>query len=196
MTIYAAAITLFLVMDPIGNIPFFLSILRNVDERRRLRIIVREMIIALVVLIVFLFFGNYILRALQITEPALSIGGGIVLFLIALRMIFPAARNAAEDRFGEEPFIVPLAVPLIAGPSSMATVILLATQAPDRMLAWLGALLVAWLASSVVLVFADILRKRLGNRFLSAVERLMGMILITLSVQMLLSGFKEYVHSF
>jgi multiple antibiotic resistance protein len=164
MTIYAAAITLFLVMDPIGNIPFFLSILRNVDERRRLRIIVREMIIALIVLIVFLFFGNYILRALQITEPALSIGGGIVLFLIALRMIFPAARNAAEDRFGEEPFIVPLAVPLIA--------------------------------SSVVLVFADILRKRLGNRFLSAVERLMGMILITLSVQMLLSGFKEYVHSF
>ena len=196
MTIYAAAITLFLVMDPIGNIPFFLSILRNVDERRRLRIIVREMIIALIVLIVFLFFGNYILRALQITEPALSIGGGIVLFLIALRMIFPAARNPAEDRFGEEPFIVPLAVPLIAGPSSMATVILLATQAPDRMLAWLGALLVAWLASSVVLVFADILRKRLGNRFLSAVERLMGMILITLSVQMLLSGFKEYVHSF
>ena len=194
MSIYAAAITLFLVLDPLGNIPVFLGVLGHVEPGRRKAIILREMIIALVILSVFLFFGKYILQGMSISQPALSMGGGTVLFLIAIRMIFPrrqAAGDSGEDE--DEPLIVPLAVPLIAGPSAMATLILFSTQYPDRLMDWLIALVVAWLAASLVLVSADFLRRALGRRGLAAMERLMGMILITLSVQMLLSGIEMFV---
>ncbi|TVR33830.1 MAG: YhgN family NAAT transporter [Spirochaetaceae bacterium] len=196
MTVYTAAITLFLVMDPIGNIPVFLSILAHFDARRRRRIIVREMLIALVILLLFLFFGKYILQAMHIQEHALGIGGGVVLFLIAIRMIFPRQREDVRDHKDEEPLIVPLAVPLIAGPSSMATVILFSSQYPGRIWLWLIALLASWLASACVLISSDAIRRRLGNRFLTAIERLMGMILTTLAIQMLLTGIKDFVHSF
>lgn len=194
MSIYAAAITLFLVLDPLGNIPVFLGVLDHVEPGRRKTIILREMIIALVILSVFLFFGKYILQGMNISQPALSMGGGTVLFLIAIRMIFP--RRAAASEAGEhedEPLIVPLAIPLIAGPSAMATLILFSTQYPDRLIDWLIALVVAWLAASMVLISADFLRRALGRRGLAAMERLMGMILITLSVQMLLSGIEMFV---
>jgi len=195
MSIYAAAVTLFLVMDPIGNIPAFLTILGYVDENRRRKIIAREMVIALAVLVLFLFFGKYILQGMHISEPALSIGGGVVLFLIAIRMIFPRERTAAIEREEQEPLIVPLAVPLVAGPSAMATVVLFANQAPGKMFIWFFALLIAWFASAVVLLSAETLRRRLGTRFLSALERLMGMILTTLAVQMLLTGIENYVRA-
>ena len=195
MTILSAAITLFLVMDPLGNIPIFLSLLSHVEKRRRLKVIIREMVIALAILVVFLFFGRYILSALHIGEPALSIGGGIVLFLIALRMMFPSHRDTTAEYHGEEPLIVPLAVPLVAGPSAMATVILLATQDPNAMGNWLLALVIAWLVSAVVLLFAEVLRRYLGRRLINALERLMGMILTTLAVQMLLSGIRTYAES-
>lgn len=197
MSIYTAAITLFLVLDPLGNIPVFLGVLSHVDPSRRRRIIIREMVIALGILSLFLFFGKYILRGMHISQPALSIGGGIVLFLIALRMIFPGRAGTAgadaTETGGDEPLIVPLAVPLIAGPSAMATLILLTTQEPDRMLDWLVALVMAWLVASAVLVSADFLRRVLGRRGLAATERLMGMILTTMSVQMLLSGIEMFV---
>ncbi len=192
MSVYAAAITLFLVMDPLGNIPIFLSVLRDVPEERRRAIIVREMLIALVVLAVFLFFGRYILAGLQISEESLRIGGGTVLFLIALRMIFPPRPSYDGDLPEAEPLVVPLAVPLVAGPSAMATVVLFATQHPDRLPEWFISLGVAWIASAVVLTGADGLRKRLGNRGIAALERLMGMILITLSVEMLLDGIAQF----
>jgi multiple antibiotic resistance protein len=217
MSIYTAAITLFLVLDPLGNIPIFLGVLGDVTPARRRAIILREMVIALAILTVFLFFGKYILQGMHISQPALSIGGGVVLFLIALRMIFPhrsatesggsaaeatgqtgggsapgvtdGARKSGED----EPLIVPLAVPLIAGPSAMATLILFATQYPDRRTDWLIALVVAWLAAAAVLIPADFLRRVLGRRGLAATERLMGMILTTMAVQMLLSGIEMFV---
>jgi multiple antibiotic resistance protein len=219
MSIYTAAITLFLVLDPLGNIPIFLGVLGDVTPARRRAIILREMVIALAILTVFLFFGKYILQGMHISQPALSIGGGVVLFLIALRMIFPhrsapesggsAAEAAGETAGGstpgvadegrrsgeDEPLIVPLAVPLIAGPSAMATLILFATQYPDRRTDWLIALVVAWLAAAAVLIPADFLRRVLGRRGLAATERLMGMILTTMAVQMLLSGIEMFVAS-
>lgn len=199
MTITTAAITLFLVMDPLGNIPVFLAILEEIEPRRRLPIIVREMLMALGILVIFLFFGRYILTGLNISEPALRIGGGVVLFLIALRMIFPRRDSStgsgarAEYVPGEEPLLVPLAVPLIAGPSAMAMVILFSTQYPDRGVDWLVALLIAWFASSLILLSAEALRKYLGRSVIRAVERLMGMILITLAVEMLLGGIESYL---
>jgi multiple antibiotic resistance protein len=192
MTILSAAITLVLVMDPFGNIPIFLSLLSDIEKRRRPRIILREMLIALGILVVFLFSGRYILSAMHIGEPALSIGGGVVLFLIALRMMFPSTRDTTAEYHGEEPLIVPLAVPLVAGPSAMATVILLATQNPDRMGEWLLSLVIAWLVSAIILLFAEVLRRYLGRRLINALERLMGMILTTLAVQMLLTGIRNF----
>jgi multiple antibiotic resistance protein len=213
MSIYTAAITLFLVLDPLGNIPIFLGVLGDVTPARRRAIILREMVIALAILTVFLYFGKYILQGMHISQPALSIGGGVVLFLIALRMIFPhrsmpeGAGSAAEtgeasgsgqtadgsNAGQDEPLIVPLAVPLIAGPSAMATLILFATQYPDRRTDWMIALVVAWLAAAAVLIPADFLRRVLGRRGLAATERLMGMILTTMAVQMLLSGIEMFV---
>lgn len=197
MTIYTAAITLFLVLDPLGNIPLFLGVLNRIEPARRRQILLRENVIALAILVAFLFFGKYILRGMNISEPALSIGGGVVLFLIALRMIFPHWRGSPEtaDGLEAEPFIVPMAVPMLAGPSSMATLILFSTQAPGRLLEWFVALLIAWSASATILFSADFLRRILGARGLAALERLMGMILTTMAVQMLLTGIEMFVHS-
>jgi multiple antibiotic resistance protein len=196
MSVYSAAITLFLVLDPLGNIPIFLSVLEHVDPERRRKIIIREMVIALGILAAFLLFGKFILRGMHISQPALSIGGGIVLFLIAIRMIFPRRGSDSGSDTGDgedEPLIVPLAIPLVAGPSAMAMLILLATQYPDRTAEWMIALVAAWFASALVLTSADLLRRALGRRGLAALERLMGMILTTMAVQMLLSGIELFV---
>lgn len=195
MTLYSATITLLLIMDPLGNIPLFLSALKSVEPKRRKRIILRESFIALIILILFLFFGQYILEGMHISQPALAIAGGIILFLIAIRMIFPHHSHEDKTRPNVEPFIVPLAVPLIAGPSTMAMVMLLANQAPYEMTRWLLALFSAWCITTVILVFADFLRKILGERGLIAIERLMGMILTTMAVQMFLTGFEQFLHS-
>lgn len=191
MTLYSATITLILIMDPLGNIPLFLSVLNNVQPKKRQRIILRETFIAFIILILFLFFGKYILEGMHISEPALQIAGGIILFLIAIRMIFPPGDQHDKTRQVGEPFIVPLAVPLIAGPSTMTMVMLLANQAPNNIGRWFIALTIAWLITTLILLFADFLRKILGERGLIAIERLMGMILTTMAVQMFLSGFEQ-----
>lgn len=195
MTLYSAAITLILVMDPLGNIPLFLSALSHVEPKKRQRIILRESIIAFLILTLFLFFGQYILEGMHISQPALSIAGGIILFLIAIRMIFPVEGSIDHPRPKIEPFIVPLAVPLIAGPSTMTMVMLLASQGPYDLLRWFIALTIAWLITTTILMFAHYLRKILGERGLTAVERLMGMILTTMAVQMFLTGFGQFLHS-
>src|SRR3990167_931771 len=125
MTLYTATITLFLVLDPLGNIPLFLSTLNTVNPKRRKQIIFRETCIAFLILTFFLFFGKYILEYMQISESALSIAGGIILFLIAIRMIFPQEDTPQPVSLAGEPFIVPLAIPLVAGPSAMTFVMLL-----------------------------------------------------------------------
>lgn len=194
MTLFSAALTLFLVMDSLGNIPLFISVLRNVDDSRRRTVILREMFIALGVLTLFLFFGRLLLTGLQISEASLSMGGGVVLFLIALKMIFPSSENSIAGGVPHgDPVVVPLAVPLIAGPSSIATVMLISTQHPDRMPVWFLALFLSWLASCLILVSADRLRRRLGSSFLTAIERLMGMILVTLSFEMLIGGLTRFL---
>jgi MarC family membrane protein len=191
MNIYTATITLILVMDPLGNIPIFLSVLNPVEASRRRLIILRESIIAFGILVLFLFAGRHILHGLGITEPALGIAGGIILFLIALKMIFPSS-NKDQERFMGEPLIVPLAVPLVAGPSAMATVLLIATQHPHQSLALLAALVMASVVVTVILLFSTALKRLLGEKCLAAVERLMGMILTTVSVQMFLTGVEHY----
>src|SRR5262245_28760885 len=151
MTIASAAFLLFLVMDPLGNIPFFLSALARVEPPRRARVVVRELLIAYAVLLVFLFAGSFLLRLMNISEPALTIAGGLILFLIALRMVFPAHGGMQEDVEGE-PFIVPLAIPYVAGPSALATVVLMVSQEPARWPEWLAAVTLAWLISAAIIV--------------------------------------------
>jgi MarC family membrane protein len=194
MDIVSAATLLFLVMDPLGNVPIFLSILDGVDPARRTRIVLRELLLALAVLVLFLFCGRYLLGFLGLSQEAIRIAGGIILFLIALKMVFPVSRSAhAEDEIDGEPLLVPLAVPLVAGPSTMAVVILLATNDPARMGEWLLALLAAWFLSSLILLSATGLKRLLGRRGLIAMERLMGMLLIAVAVQMLLEGIAAYL---
>lgn len=189
MTLFSAFMLLFLVMDPAGNVPLFLSALEPVAPERRRRVIARELLIALVVLVGFLFFGPALLRALGISESGLAIAGGIILFLIALRMIFPQHGGFAEDVQGE-PFIVPLAIPFVAGPSAMAAVMLVMSADPLRWPEWLAALVGAWAASSAILLAAPWLRRRLGRRGLVAIERLMGMVLTALAVEMFMRGLR------
>ena len=192
MTTLSAALLLFLILDPLGNIPVFLGLLKPLPAHRRRIVLARELLIALGVLLGFLWGGKYVLEAMHLRQESVSIAGGIVLFLIGLKMIFPSS----EGMFGEvpegEPFIVPMAIPLVAGPSGMAAVMLLGSQDPGRMGDWTLALVLAWLGTAVLLFSATSLYKVLGIRVLVAVERLMGMLLVAISVQMLLDGVATY----
>ena len=194
MDILSAGLTLLLIMDPLGNIPVFLSVLKKVqNESRKRKILIRELAIALIVLLVFLFVGQYFLEWLNLRQEAVHIAGGIVLFLIALRMIFPTENGVMGELPEGEPFIVPLAVPLLAGPSTLAMLILLARSQPDRIFDWLIAVLGAWGVTSLIMLSSGKLHKLLGMRGLIAVERLMGMVLVAISVQMLLDGITTYL---
>lgn len=192
MTTLSAAILLFLILDPLGNVPLFLSLLKPLPPRRRRLVLARELLIALGVLLVFLFGGRYLLELMHLRQESVSIGGGIVLFLIGLRMIFPSRDGVFGDVPEGEPFIVPMAIPLVAGPSGMAAVMLLGTQEPGRMGDWTLALLLAWLGTAAILFSATSLYRWLGDRVLVAVERLMGMLLVALSVQMFLDGLQAW----
>ncbi|MCX7412642.1 MAG: NAAT family transporter [Planctomycetia bacterium] len=188
MTTFSAAILLFFVMDPIGNIPLFLAALKPVDPVRRFRVVGRELLIAYALLVAFLFVGRPLLSMLAISEPALTIAGGIVLFLIALRMVFPAEHGKLGEDIDGEPFVVPLAVPYIAGPSALATVLLMTSRDPARRADWFFALSAAWLASAVILLLGARLSQFLGAKGITAIERLMGMVLVASAVQMFLDG--------
>ena len=188
MSLLSAAILLFFVMDPIGNIPLFLAAIHPVAPDRRLRVVGRELLIAYALLVAFLFAGRPLLATLAISEPAVTIAGGIVLFLIAIRMVFPATAGTLEERIDGEPFVVPLAVPYVAGPSALATVLLLTSREPGRHLEWLVAVSVAWAASAVILLLGAKLSHFLGARGILAIERLIGMVLVASAVQMFLDG--------
>ena len=195
MTIVSAALLLFLILDPLGNIPVFLSLLRGMPPQRQRIVLARELLIALAVLMLFLWFGRYALEAMHLRQESVSIAGGIVLFLIGIRMIFPPPEGLMGEIPDGEPFIVPMAIPMVAGPSGMAAVMLMGSQQPDRMGAWSLALLLAWAATAAILFSATLLYKRLGTRALIAVERLMGMLLVAISVQMLLDGIRAYLNT-
>jgi multiple antibiotic resistance protein len=195
MSLPSAAILFFFVMDPLGNVPLFLSALRGVDPERYRIIIVRELLIALAIVTGFLFAGPHILEALHVSSAALTTAGGLVLMLIAIRMIFPTREHPWREEFAGEPFVVPLAVPYTAGPSVLATELLLISRDPDRWPVWLGALFLAWLASAIILYLASDLRRLLGERGLTALERLTGMLLVVVAVEMMMQGVSQYVRS-
>ncbi len=192
MDIWSAAITLFLIMDPLGNMPVFMSVLKTIEPRRRRVVIARELLFSLIIMFTFLFSGQAVLNFLNVRQESVSIAGGIILFLIGLKMVFPQPGGVAGLTSDEEPFIVPLAIPMIAGPSILAALILLANQDHNRMLDWSLALGAAWLASATILMLSSTLHRILGERGLIAIERLMGMILIMISIQMLLDGIGQY----
>jgi multiple antibiotic resistance protein len=189
----SAAILLAIIMDPLGNIPVFHALLGRYPRGQRLRIIGRELAIAYLVLAFFLASGDIVLRYLGLEQPALGIAGGVVLFIIALRMVFPDQVAVEPRERHEEPFIVPLAVPMIAGPSALAAVLLLVSREPDRFWTWLGALTAAWCVSAAILVASGILMEKLGPRALRALARLTGMLLIMMAVQMLMDGVTAYI---
>ncbi|MGJ4803873.1 YhgN family NAAT transporter [Luteimonas sp. SDU82] len=193
MTILQAALLLFLILDPLGNIPVFLSMLRRLEPRRQRIVLARELLIALAVLMLFLWAGKYALEVMHLRQESVAIAGGIVLFLIGLRMIFPPPEGLMGEIPGGEPFIVPMAIPLVAGPSGMAAVMLMGSKEPDRLGEWSLALLLAWAATAAILFSATSLYRLLGSRALTAIERLMGMLLVAISVQMLLDGVASYL---
>ena len=190
-TFASATILLVLITDPVGNIPIFANALKHVAPERRPLVILREILIAFVLLLTFMFVGERFLAVMNLSELALQIGGGVILFLIALRMVFPPPESADPEQM-EEPLIVPLAVPAIAGPSALATVLLLVSQQPERRMEWIAALCVTMLVSAVVLVSAERIQRLIGTRLVVAVERLMGLVLVSVSIEMMLRGIKTF----
>jgi len=189
-----AAVTLFFIMDPLGNMPVANAILEHFDRRQRVAILAREMLFALIILMIFLFAGTAILDFMQLSKSSLSIAGGILLFIIALRMIFPQSIGEGAGDV-EDPFIVPLAMPMVAGPSTIAILLLLSSTQPERIWSWSAALFIAWLGTAVIMTASPFLMRFLGDRGSRAFERLMGMLLILLATQMLLNGIAAFVGS-
>lgn len=190
-TFASATILLVLITDPVGNIPIFANALKHVPPERRPWVILREILIAFVLLLTFMFVGERFLAVMNLSELALQIGGGVILFLIALRMVFPHAEGPDPEQV-EEPLIVPLAVPAIAGPSALATVLLLVSQQPERRMEWIAALCLTMVVSAVVLVSAERIQRLIGTRLVVAVERLMGLVLVSVSIEMMLRGIKTF----
>jgi MarC family membrane protein len=191
---FQALVLLILVTDPFGNIPIFVSVLSNVAPERRWKVVVRECSIAFILLLAFMFFGKHFLEALQLSEAALRIGGGVILFLIALRMVFPQEGGVFGDVEGDqEPFIVPLAIPALAGPSSLATVLLFSSDSRLDVAIHVAALVAVAIVWLIVLLSAERMQRALGERTMTAVERLMGLILTAMAVEMLLAGIRDYL---
>ena len=189
----AATVLLILVTDPFGNVPLAVAALRNVPRERRTRVVLRECLIAYVLLLAFLFGGRAFLALMQLSEASLSIAGGVILFLIALRMVFSHPEGVFGDAGGGEPFVVPLAIPAIAGPSALATVMLLASRHPASLATLVAALSVAMVVMLVVLLASERVQRVIGERGVVAMERLMGLVLTALAVEMLLSGLRTFV---
>lgn len=192
MDIVSTAVLLFLVMDPLGNVPLYVSTLESVKPERRFRVLLREVLIAGVALFAFLYLGRPVIGFLGISQYAIALAGALILFIIALKMLFPDTRPNYEDELTGEPLIVPLAIPLFAGPSALATLLLLANRTDTDMLILSIGLLVAWGGSALILLSSTGIRKLLGQRGLIAMERLMGMVLVAIAVQMFLDGLGDY----
>jgi len=193
--IASTSVTIFLIMDPFGNAPVFNALLSGLDSRRRAIVVARELLIALIILFGFLIAGNAFLDFLGLKQPSLNISGGILLFIISLHMIFPSSKVTEDNRNVEDTFIVPLAVPLIAGPSTIAVLLLLSSTRPEQLFEWSIALFLAWLGTTILLMTSSFLLKMIGSRGSRALERLMGMILVFLAIQMLLDGIQDFLMS-
>lgn len=187
MSLLSVALALFLIMDPVGNIPSYLKMVNQIPLKRHLWIVLREMLIALAVMIVFLFIGNHLTEILNLSETTVRLSSGIVLFLIALKILFPASNSIRSNLPDGEPFIFPLAIPLIAGPSVLASIMLFSSlESCDGIM--LASILIAWAAAMVILFFAHSIKRVLGYNGLMACERLMGMVLVLIAIQRFLEG--------
>ena len=196
-TFLSATILLIVITDPLGNIPLFISNMRKVSKERRLAVIVRECAVAFGVLLFMMLFGRQLISLLGLSEETLKIAGGVVLFLIALNMIFPGSGMAVgTDAMADEPFIVPIAVPLISGPSAIVTAMLIAASNPGRMLEWIAALAITIGVTFAVFLASDRIAQVLGEQAISAIEKLMGLVLTAMSIQMLLGGVATYIRQF
>jgi MarC family membrane protein len=191
--LFSAAVLLLLVIDPFGNVPIVVSVLASVPPGRRLKVVLRECVAAYAILIAFMLGGRAFLKWMQLSEVSLAIAGGIILFIIALRMVFRHPEGVFGDVSGAEPFLVPLAIPSIAGPSALATVMLMVSRDPEHLATWVGALTLAMAITTLVLIAAPRLQRMLGERGMLALERLMGLVLTALAVQMLLNGVRAFV---
>lgn len=192
MTLFNLTVILFLIMDPIGNIPSFLNLLKDFPHEKRRKIIIREMLIALAAMLLFNFIGEYIFDILQISETTLKLTSGAILFLVAIKILFPASDSLRANLPSGEPFITPLAVPLIAGPSLLATIMLFAHLEPSQPM-MLGAIVIAWLLAVGVLLAGKVLQQTIGSNALAACERLMGMVLVMLAIQRFAEGLQQFV---
>ncbi|GET20424.1 MarC family protein [Prolixibacter denitrificans] len=190
-SIWSAAVLLFLLMDPIGNIPILLAVLKGIELKRQRTIIIRELLIALGILVFFIFTGRPMLNFMHLQKEAVTIAGGIILLIIGLRMIFPKPEGVMGQTPGGEPFLVPIAIPMIAGPSVLSMLILMTQGSPANRVSLVLSLVIAWIMSFIILLVAPALIKVLKQRGLIALERFMGMILVMMAVQMLLDGFKQ-----
>ncbi len=193
MDIVSATILLILVMDPFGNMPLVVSVLKNVDPSVRTMVVLRECAIAYAVLLAFMFGGNQFMHLLRLSDNALGIAGGLILFLIALRMVFPHAEGIFGETGDTGTFIVPLAIPAIAGPSALATVLLLVSREPQRVFEWMAALSLAMSISTLVMISAQGVSRWIGRRGIIAMERLMGLVLTAIAVEMLLAGIERFI---
>ena len=189
----SAFVLLLLVLDPLGTLPVVASLLKQVDSTRRVRVVVRECFIAYFILLAFMFGGRQFLGVMGMSEISLSIAGGIILFMIAIRMVFKPSESVFGEALDREPFIVPMAIPLIAGPSALATVMLMVSREPAKLGVWVVAMTAAMLVTVLLLALGERIEKLLGRRAMEAVERLMGLILTALAVEMLLGGVKQFL---
>lgn len=189
----SAFVLLFLVLDPLGNLPVVASLLKQVDSNRRARVVARECLIAYLILLAFMFGGRQFLDVMHLSEISLSIAGGVILFMIAINMVFKSTESVFGESLDHEPFIVPLAIPLIAGPSALATVMLMVSREPAKLGVWVAAMTAAMLVSATLLILGEKIEKLLGKRAMEAIERLMGLILTAIAVEMLLGGIKQFL---
>ncbi len=195
-SIWSSAFILLFVIDPFGNIPILLTILKNLEPRRTRYIIFREMLVGLFLLILFLYFGNLFLKLFHLETGAITISGGIIFFVISLRMIFPGPKGSSIYASEKEPFIVPIAMPMIAGPAALATLLIMGEVSRDGKTHLLFSLFIAWAVSLIILILSPYLLRILKERGLTAMERLMGMLLLMMSVQKFIDGLREIVPNF
>lgn len=191
MSLFSVAITLFLIMDPFGNIASFLSLTRGITPAQQRRILFREMAIAFVAMLIFNYLGEYIFDLLEISETTVRLASGVILFLIAVKILFPSSDSLRSNLPKGEPFITPLAIPLLAGPSLLATIMLYAHLEPSQPV-MLGAIIAATVASLIVLLSATQLQRFFGNGGLLALEKLMGMVLVLMAVQRFVEGVQLF----
>lgn len=191
---WSAFVLLLLILDPFGNLPFFIAVMRKLPPKRRLLVALREIGIAYVVLLAFMFGGHGFLKLMNLSQPSIEVAGGVILLLVAIKMIFSTTSEifGGDGDGSREPLIFPLAVPLLAGPSALATVLLLASRQPGEIWTWVGALSLAVAVASSVLLMSETLLKWVGDSVMNAAEKLMGLILTAIAVNMLLSGIRSY----